>query len=139
MLDAAFIDSLLVRMFRFRTRSFLHMAPADGAVPPVPAAGAYLYVHIPFCPVLCPFCSFHRVPHHGPLARNYFASLRTEITRYHAAGHRFTGVYFGGGTPTCEPGELLATIALVRELFGCLLYTSPSPRDRQKSRMPSSA
>ena len=24
-------------------------------------------------------------------------------------------------------------------LFRCLLYTSPSPRDRQKSRMPSSA
>ena len=24
-------------------------------------------------------------------------------------------------------------------LFDCLLYTSPSPRDRQKSRMPSSA
>ena len=26
-----------------------------------------------------------------------------------------------------------------RHLYGCLLYTSPSPRDRQKSRMPSSA
>ena len=26
-----------------------------------------------------------------------------------------------------------------RELDDCLLYTSPSPRDRQKSRMPSSA
>ena len=25
------------------------------------------------------------------------------------------------------------------EVWGCLLYTSPSPRDRQKSRMPSSA
>ena len=25
------------------------------------------------------------------------------------------------------------------QLFSCLLYTSPSPRDRQKSRMPSSA
>ena len=24
-------------------------------------------------------------------------------------------------------------------VFSCLLYTSPSPRDRQKSRMPSSA
>ena len=24
-------------------------------------------------------------------------------------------------------------------IFNCLLYTSPSPRDRQKSRMPSSA
>ena len=30
-----------------------------------------------------------------------------------------------------EPVELI--------LIGCLLYTSPSPRDRQKSRMPSSA
>ena len=26
-----------------------------------------------------------------------------------------------------------------REYYYCLLYTSPSPRDRQKSRMPSSA
>ena len=36
-----------------------------------------------------------------------------------------------------------ATLALVQEkagvAIGCLLYTSPSPRDRQKSRMPSSA
>ena len=28
---------------------------------------------------------------------------------------------------------------VTRELRNCLLYTSPSPRDRQKSRMPSSA
>ena len=28
---------------------------------------------------------------------------------------------------------------LTIEYFSCLLYTSPSPRDRQKSRMPSSA
>ena len=27
----------------------------------------------------------------------------------------------------------------IEERFTCLLYTSPSPRDRQKSRMPSSA
>ena len=31
------------------------------------------------------------------------------------------------------------TIALDRKGKDCLLYTSPSPRDRQKSRMPSSA
>ena len=31
-------------------------------------------------------------------------------------------------------------ITFFREIFlSCLLYTSPSPRDRQKSRMPSSA
>ena len=32
-----------------------------------------------------------------------------------------------------------ATEALDAWSLGCLLYTSPSPRDRQKSRMPSSA
>ena len=35
--------------------------------------------------------------------------------------------------------RLEASIRQYRELEGCLLYTSPSPRDRQKSRMPSSA
>ena len=29
--------------------------------------------------------------------------------------------------------------AMALKKWGCLLYTSPSPRDRQKSRMPSSA
>ena len=34
--------------------------------------------------------------------------------------------------------SMLELVCLVR-LITCLLYTSPSPRDRQKSRMPSSA
>ena len=33
----------------------------------------------------------------------------------------------------------IVTFCLVPDLKPCLLYTSPSPRDRQKSRMPSSA
>ena len=48
---------------------------------------------------------------------------------------------FGGAAPA--PAMVAATTALVAGiltiLMGCLLYTSPSPRDRQKSRMPSSA
>ena len=34
---------------------------------------------------------------------------------------------------------VLALGALFGQIKFCLLYTSPSPRDRQKSRMPSSA
>ena len=37
---------------------------------------------------------------------------------------------------------LIKSFALIRKVHSvliCLLYTSPSPRDRQKSRMPSSA
>ena len=45
---------------------------------------------------------------------------------------------------TKQYGELikysvLLTDAQREEFANCLLYTSPSPRDRQKSRMPSSA
>ena len=36
-------------------------------------------------------------------------------------------------------GDVLATREILRHASVCLLYTSPSPRDRQKSRMPSSA
>ena len=36
-------------------------------------------------------------------------------------------------------GPVVDERALVEALRNCLLYTSPSPRDRQKSRMPSSA
>ena len=36
-------------------------------------------------------------------------------------------------------GQSLLTNVGLLGFFACLLYTSPSPRDRQKSRMPSSA
>ena len=38
-----------------------------------------------------------------------------------------------------ELGGSLSFLAVPAEEYICLLYTSPSPRDRQKSRMPSSA
>ena len=115
--DSPVIDSALIRLFRLRTRRFMRMDDAPGVVPLAPVGGCHLYVHIPFCPVLCPFCSFHRVQHKADAARRYFSALREEIRLYHAAGHRFSGAYFGGGTPTCEPTELVETINLVRELF----------------------
>ena len=37
------------------------------------------------------------------------------------------------------PGRVRDLQAVVAAAHSCLLYTSPSPRDRQKSRMPSSA
>ena len=38
-----------------------------------------------------------------------------------------------------EDGRIQALEELISIYNDCLLYTSPSPRDRQKSRMPSSA
>lgn len=130
-LDSPLIDSALLKIFRFRTRQFLPMEDAPGAVPPPPRDGAgCLYVHIPFCEMLCPFCSFHRVQHRHDQAQRYFAALRDEIRLYHAAGYTFPSVYFGGGTPTIEPTELVATISLVRELFGVReISVETNPKD----------
>ena len=43
-------------------------------------------------------------------------------------------------TVSAKPEKTLKEFAiLLIHGFGCLLYTSPSPRDRTRSRMPSSA
>ena len=46
---------------------------------------------------------------------------------------------FIAGSLVAAAAETIHGIIAGRFLQGCLLYTSPSPRDRQKSRMPSSA
>ena len=46
----------------------------------------------------------------------------------------------GHSIENCMPmGIILRDVIGVAHNRSCLLYTSPSPRDRQKSRMPSSA
>ena len=52
---------------------------------------------------------------------------------------RAIGEKLGGGVKTEEElGELTKTLRKAI-LEACLLYTSPSPRDKRQSRMPSSA
>ena len=53
-----------------------------------------LYVHIPFCESLCPFCCFHRVLLKRPKADRYFEALRKEIRSYKDAGFDFVDVCF---------------------------------------------
>ena len=76
-----------------------------------------LYIHIPFCESLCPFCSFHRVLLNHDRAKTYFRTLREEIRQVAAHGYRPAVVYVGGGTPTVLPDELCETLALVCSLF----------------------
>ena len=49
-------------------------------------------------------------------------------------------ITYNKGSMELENGsKILAASTSASAVRGCLLYTSPSPRDRQKSRMPSSA
>ncbi len=76
-----------------------------------------LYIHIPFCKQLCPYCSFHRMPFDENKVVDYFKTLRKEIRLYHKVGFKFTDVYIGGGTPTVIPSELHETLLLLKSLF----------------------
>ncbi len=88
--------------------------PSPGA----PSVKRVLYMHVPFCESLCPFCSFHRVLLPVGGAARYYACLRKEMRIYADHGCAFSSVYVGGGTPTVMPDELAETLALARELFG---------------------
>ena len=114
-----FADSLIDRMAqriggRYLTFGDSH---ADVGLPTPDADKHYLlYLHIPFCIVLCPFCSFHRVEFQQDRAEQYFRALQKEIHLATDAGYRFDEMYIGGGTPTVLPDELIATVRLVRKM-----------------------
>ena len=54
-------------------------------------------------------------------------------------GTRFEGNLYSSEVFFMRPEQQLITVDIRLPSTSCLLYTSPSPRDRQKSRMPSSA
>ncbi|MEJ2523645.1 MAG: coproporphyrinogen III oxidase family protein [Gammaproteobacteria bacterium] len=113
------MDRLLTLGFRHNSRRLTRFArpqPSDSLPAPDPQRRYMLYLHVPFCAVLCPFCSFHRVCFEETKARRYFEDLRTEIRMAHDAGYRFSSVYVGGGTPTVLPDELARTLALLHTL-----------------------
>jgi len=76
-----------------------------------------LYVHIPFCKELCPYCSFFKVKFDDELAAAYFDALEKEILGYSEKGFKFDEVYIGGGTPTVRPAHLGKVIRLIRSLW----------------------
>ena len=90
----------------------------DTHVPgPKPGQKYMLYMHVPFCQKLCPYCSFNRFPFSEKRAVPYFESLRKEMRMLADLGYDFDSVYVGGGTPTIMIDELCATIDQARELF----------------------
>jgi coproporphyrinogen III oxidase-like Fe-S oxidoreductase len=76
-----------------------------------------LYIHIPFCEKLCPYCSFNRMVFDETLCRDYFKALRKEIQLYKGTNHQFSGIYAGGGTPTVLIDELEETLSLAKQCF----------------------
>ncbi len=124
---------------------------SDGPVPRPPIG---LYVHVPFCVSLCPYCDFVVVA--GAAARGpsnriaaFAAALRAELgLRADALDAAFGApgsprrpaldtVYLGGGTPSLLPADVLGElVALIRDRFGVAadaeltIEANPGPDER---------
>jgi len=113
------IEKLITSIARKKNADYLQFNPSASLALPsthdnIPRL---LYVHVPFCEELCPYCSFNRVVFREGLARAYFQALRKEITLYREKGYEFSSLYIGGGTPTVLMDELASTVALIRSSF----------------------
>lgn len=75
-----------------------------------------VYVHLPFCPYLCPYCDFAKWIGGSDLADRYLRALQCEIaaTPSVPAGT----VFLGGGTPNTYPARVIAELLeRLRERF----------------------
>ncbi|MCU0290395.1 MAG: radical SAM family heme chaperone HemW [Thermoanaerobaculaceae bacterium] len=94
----------------------------------MPSRQPGLYLHVPFCSAICPYCDFAVMRAGESIRRRFVDCLIAEVPL--AAGawpdpRPFDTVYFGGGTPSLLPPEDLA-----RVLDACrthLALASPAP------------
>lgn len=82
-----------------------------------------VYVHLPFCERVCPYCDFTVFaarPLDAALEQRYVAGLLAELAQRRAdfAPRQLASLYFGGGTPSLfQPRSIERIVAAVCEAF----------------------
>ncbi|WP_339094663.1 radical SAM family heme chaperone HemW [Deinococcus sp. VB343] len=70
-------------------------------VPALDPVVRHLYVHVPFCPSICPYCDFHVLTRQSGLVERYLERLDQEAAELAATyAVDLDTVYLGGGTPS---------------------------------------
>lgn len=71
-----------------------------------------LYLHIPFCNRICPYCPYNKEIYCNDTAREYTKSVIKEVKKYAGlmGGKSISSFYIGGGTPTTMLGNGLEDI-----------------------------
>lgn len=113
------IEHLLRYYAKRTTQHYLAFKPGLSCEPQLPDRSKkyLLYIHIPFCANLCPYCSFVRIKFEPALAARYFEVLKKEIRTYFSLGYQFDSIYVGGGTPTIWPEKLVEILSLAKTLW----------------------
>jgi len=79
-----------------------------------------LYVHVPFCKELCPFCPYYKIKYDASLASKYVDALIKEIhLKSSKVGKKraATSLYFGGGSPSLIINSLGRVLDMFKEHF----------------------
>ena len=77
--------------------------------------GFGIYVHVPFCSALCPYCDFAVVVGRTDTHERYCEALVAEAVSYRGAPTA-SSLFIGGGTPTVlDPTLLGETLARIRD------------------------
>lgn len=101
-----------------------------------------LYLHVPFCPQVCPYCDFHKMRRHEGLVARYLERIEAEAA---ALAARYPGplrtLYLGGGTPShLLEHELERVLTALRRGWGGLgalettLEADPGTFDAERAR-----
>lgn len=102
-----------------------------------PLGGAdshHLYVHVPFCRLVCAYCDFVTVGGRAADIPRYVGALLGELRMRPASG-RLETIYFGGGTPSLLPaGAVERLVRAAQERWGAAaaevtLEANPSARE----------
>lgn len=98
------------------------------------ASAAGLYIHVPFCRRICPYCDF--AVRTGSAARRagFVAALRRELAAWRDWPHPIDTIYAGGGTPTAlDDAQLAELVAAAREALpiaaDARLFLEANPED----------
>lgn len=77
----------------------------------------HLYVHIPFCARICPYCAFYKERTDAAQSQRFCKALVREIETVSATVElRPETIFFGGGTPTAlSTAQLESLLAGIRE------------------------
>src|SRR4051812_7763657 len=78
----------------------------------------HLYVHIPFCPKVCPYCSFYKEASDRNKTQAFLDAVLAEASA-HGRLEGLETIFFGGGTPTAlSTTQLDYLITGLRERLG---------------------
>lgn len=80
--------------------------------PSPPDAPLGLYIHIPFCAHICPYCDFNTYAGQESLIPRYVAAVERDIERQgtELGGRAAATIFFGGGTPSLLPPEAITRL-----------------------------